>query len=164
MKKYNRDLKEENYVHKKKKCDKLNENYYINNLIENKNISNNTKRRYMKINKDKYNKKCIIYYYLFIFNNIFFSQFIKSNYRKIELESSYVNLKINGTGNINILSSHLNSNDYPTTIIINNITQNEIKNNYNFDEQENNINNITMIWNKNLESTYQMFTDCDKII
>ena len=152
----------ENNIYKGKKANKLYSNNYINDFIENK--SNNIKRRYMKINKDKYNIIYIIYFYLFIISKIFFSQYIKCNYRKIEYEYSYINLKINGTGDINILSSLFNSDDYPSTIIINNIEQNVIKNSYYFNEQENNINNITMIWNKSLESTNSMFHSCDKII
>jgi len=158
----NEDLKEKNNVYKNKKCNKLNRNYYINNLIENKNISNNTQRKYM--NRNKYKKKYFIYFYLLFISKIFFSQFIKCNYRKIKLEYSYIDLKVKGTGNINILSSIFNRNSYPTTIIINNEIQNEIKNSYNFNEQENNINNITMIWNKSPENTFYMFSGCDKII
>ena len=95
---------------------------------------------------------------------IFFSQFIKCNNRKIEFYNSYINLKTKGTDNIRFFV--LPRIDYPTTIIINNKINftNDISDSYDFDISDNNINNITLIWNKSLTSTETMFWNCEKII
>ena len=95
---------------------------------------------------------------------IFFSQFIKCNNRKIEFYNSYINLKTKGTDNIRFFV--LPRIDYLTTIIINNKINftNDISDSYDFDISDNNINNITLIWNKSLTSTETMFWNCEKII
>ena len=107
-----------------------------------------------------------IYIILFIISKIFFSNFIKCNHRKIELSLSYINLKIKGSGDIKIYSDEYKG-DIPDVITINNIinlTNTEIRNTYNFANSGNNINNITLIWNNPLNSTFRMFSSCTKII
>ena len=78
------------------------ENFFFDSYKENKNLINHLKirRRYMKRNKNKLNKILINLFYFFIMVKNFFSQFINYYHRKIEFTSSYINLKINGTGNI----------------------------------------------------------------
>ena len=120
-------------------------------------------RRYTKNNKNKiYN----FYIFLFIISKVFLSHFIKSSHRKIELSSSYINLKTMGSRDIKVYSDEYKG-DKPDVIIINNkinLTKNEIRNTHNFENSGNNINNITLIWNNPLNSTSQMFRRCDNII
>ena len=73
----------------------------------------------------------ITYFYILILHIFFFQKYIKCYNRKIELKSSYINLKTKGTGEINIFSNSLYKSDYPTTIIINDViikTNSEITN------------------------------------
>ena len=99
---------------------------YINNKKNKTQILDNLKirRRYIKINKDKYNKIYSIYFYIFIICKIFILQFIKCNNRKIELASSYIKLKTNGTGQIKILNDIFFNKYKPNIIIINNKNNN----------------------------------------
>ena len=89
----------------------FNNRNFIDDFIINKNLTNNLeyKRRYILKHIEninfKFNKNYIIFFYDIILNIILlFSQLIICNNRKIELASSYINLKIKGTGNINIYS------------------------------------------------------------
>ena len=145
------------------KC-KLYENTYIDGFKENKNISDNLKiKRKEKKYKNKFIRYYIISFYNIILNIILFSQFIKCNYRKIELASYQINLKTNGTGKINIYYSSYRVDK----IIINdkiNITGSDIDYFYNFNEPDNNINNVTLLWDSPLSSTNQLFKDCINII
>ena len=131
----------------------------IDNFKENKNISDNLNiKRKEKKYKNKFIRYYIISYYNIILNIILFSKFIKCNYRKIELASYQINLKINGTGKINIYSSSYRADK----IIINdkiNITGSNINYFYNFDGPDNYINNITLLWDRPLSSTSQLFKD-----
>ena len=143
---------------------KLYENYYKNDFVENKYVLNNIKiqKRYINNNKNKYNKIYIIYFCLFIISKIFFSQNIKCDN---DFASSYINLKIKGTGNIKILSDSYHGKS-PDNITINNAissTKNGIKKEYNFENSENNINNITLTWNESITSTSNMFRNCVNI-
>ena len=142
---------------------KLYENYYKNDFVENKYVLNNIKiqKRYINNNKNKYNKIYIIYFCLFIISKIFFSQFIKCDN---DFASSYINLKIKGTGNIKILSDFYKGKS-PDNITINNAisyTKN-IDNEYNFENSENNIIYITLTWNESITSTSNMFSGCVNI-
>ena len=142
---------------------KLYENYYKNDFVENKYVLNNIKiqKRYISNNKNKYNKIYIIYFCLFIISKIFFSQNIKCDN---DFASSYINLKIKGTGNIKILSDFYKGKS-PDNITINNAisyTKN-IDNEYNFENSENNIIYITLTWNESITSTSNMFTNCVNI-
>ena len=151
-------------IYKNEKYYKFHENYYISNFIENKDGFNlNIKRSYLKYNQDKYNKIFIIYFYLFIMTKIFFERFIECNFRKIQLASSYIKLKTNGTGYINILNENFFNNNKPVIISINytiNYTNNDINYKYNL---SNEINEIILIWNKTLVSTSEMFQYCKNI-
>ena len=121
---------------------KLYENCYIDDFIENNNLLENIKnKRKDKKYNIKFNIIYIIYFYYIILNIIFFSQFIKCYNRKIELDYSYINLKIIGNGDINIFSNIVSINNETKYI------DNEVKNHYDFNNFENDINNITLIWN-----------------
>ena len=114
--------------------------------------------------ENKLNKIYITLFYIFIMAQNFFSQFTNYYHRKIKTPFSYINLKINGTGKI---YSDDYSGDKPNIIIINNkinYTTTEINNTYYFDILENNINNIILIWDRKVESTDNMFMECNKII
>ena len=93
---------------------------------------------YKKYNTAKikyiFNKIYINLFYLFIFYNSFFSKFTKPKHRKIELAYSHIKLKTNGNSNIKIYSEEYEDKK-PDIIIINkiNYTNNNIRNNYNFD-------------------------------
>jgi len=145
----------------------------INNLIDdfiiNKNITNNLeiKRKYktkhIEKNKIEFNKIYIISFYYIILNIILFSHFIKCYNRNIIFASSYIKLKTNGTGDINIFSQYFPKGNYPNIIIINdkiNYTNDKITYKYNF---ENNINNITLIWNKPQTTANNLFRSCYNI-
>ena len=115
----------------------------------------------------KSNKIFIAYFYDIILKIILLSLFIKCNQRKIELAYSYINLKIQGTGNINIFSPSCYPVNYPTAVIINDLIRIENNENmfiYNFSETENNINNIKLIWDNPPISTKNLFYDCKNII
>ena len=134
-------------------------NYYNGNNIKKRLMKNNNN------NKNNYNKIYIFYfYYFYYFINIqiFSSQFIQCYFRKIEFSSSYINLKINKTGNIKFLSKYYIGGD-PDIITINNenYTINDIDT---LNNLENNIINITLIWNNSITSTSDMFYECDDII
>ena len=75
--------------------------------------------------------------------------------------SSYINLKINKTGNIKL--KFKNYRGYLDIITINNknYTINDIDT---LNNLGNNIINITLIWNNSITSTNSMFSGCDDII
>ena len=132
-----------------------------NNLEIKKNIEKNNENNIIKFN-NIYN----ISYFIIISYLVIFSHFIKCNDRKIELASSYIKLKTNGTGAIK-LYSNIYQNLKPDIVIINDKINHTIDKTpyiYNFSKLENNINNITLIWNNPLDSTNNMFQDCKKII
>ena len=71
-------------------------------------------------------------------------------------------LKIEGTRNISIFSSNFFVNkNIPYEIYINNISQTKKNRDYNFNDV---YNNIAIIWNNMLDTTYYMFDGCNKII
>ncbi len=150
-------IKENNmYINKYK----LYRNDIINEFRENKNISNNLKfKRKEKKYKNKFIRLNIIPLYNIILNILLYSQIVKCNYRKNELASFQINLKINGTGNLNIYSESYGRR--PREIIINNkINLSDSQNInyfYNFEETGNNINNVTLLWNAYPTSTNEMF-------
>ena len=78
-------------------------------------IKKKTENKKYNTYKNYFNKIYIFYfYYFYYFINIqiFSSPFIKCYYRKIEFSSSYINLKINTTGNITILSKDYRKSRY----------------------------------------------------
>ena len=151
------------YINKYKLC----RNDYLDDFIDNKNILENIKiKRKERKYKIKYYRINIIYFYYIMLNIVLFSQYVKCYKRKIELAYSYINLKIIGNGTINIYSNFYNG-DKPDIVSINNqINLTDIGTNYhyNFINSENDINNITLIWNTPLTSTKNLFKGCRKII
>ena len=140
--------------------DSLNDNFFqkekfiVNKSINSQNI--NTKI----IQKDLIKKVSNIKY--IILNIIFFSLFIKCNQKKIISASSYINVKIRGTDEINAYSKLYYGNK-PNIIIINNkinYTNSAINQTYNLDIANNDINNITLIWDNPLTFTVNLFRDC----
>ena len=157
-----------------KKNEKMVNNYYAsksyNNFNEDKAMLNNLnlQKKYNKKNKDKFNEIHIHFFYLFIIIEILFSQFIKCNQREIKFASSYIKLKTKGTGYIQLYYQGFLSSRYkPSIISINsiiNLTGSEIKNTYNFNNKEDNINNVTLIWINYPSYIDSMFLDCINII
>ena len=161
-----KDNKDERNIFEYDGYDKFYKKYYIDNFIENKYLPDdlNIKRRYIKMNKNKYNKFHFIYFYFIIINITFFLQFINCNHRKIEFTSSYIKLKTNGTGYIRILNANYYQKNKPSVISINNTinyTNNGINCVYNFDNE---INNITLIWDSPPTTAEEMFNGCYDII
>ena len=74
--------------------------------------------------------------------------------------SSFIILKINGTGNKYIFSPNFNSQLYPNEVYINGERQNNVNNNYDLN-QTNNF--IKLVWNNNINSCRQMFYGCSDI-
>ena len=141
---------------------KLKNNFFY----ENKNILANIK---IKGNEKKYKIKLniiyIIYFHYIILNAIFFSQFIKCSNRKIELSSSFINLKVIGNGGMNLYS--FLCSERPNLVSINNIiylTNSEDNNYYEFNNLPNVINNITLTWNRPVSTTSNLFSYCTTII
>ena len=168
--KYSEDIKNNKKLKLKEndmiinKC-KLYRNDYIDTFIEKKNILENKKiKTKEKKYKIKFNIIYIIYFYYIILGIIFFSQFIKCYNRKIKLASTYINLKVIGKGRTKIYEGAY-AGIRPNFVILNNII-NLTENSYyiNFDDSENNINNITLIWNTPPRSTRYLFNDCSNII
>ena len=120
------------------------------------------KRKYRieldKIGKIKFKKIGLIQYFIIALHLIFSSQIIQSNFRTIESTSSFINLKVSGTGDIKIFGD---GKAYMTDIvIINNENKSEITNTYYL---ENDINNITLIWDKPPNTSRAMFSGCNHI-
>ena len=136
--------------------------FYTNNFMKNKILLKKIKYQKKETKRIKFNKSYIIFFYDIILKIIIFSQFIKCNKRKIELASSFINLKTKGSGNIKIFSNN-NGVIGPNNVSINNIDS-ELKNIYHFNNQENDINNIILIWDNPPSSTNNLFNGCNKII
>ena len=91
--------------------------------------------------------------------------FLIGNCNSVNLlfQSNEITLKINETGFIKILSDEFFFNrSKPSEIFINNNSQNEINNEYYFNNSETNI--VKIIWNTTIYSTNNMFKLCNKII
>ena len=103
----------------------------------------------------------IMLLYYIIMNYFFITA---STFNKFSLCDSNITLRINKTGNVKIfgtLSGCTTYTPYPNEIYINGNLQNEIKSEYNFTES---MNNITLNWYENVNSTACMFYDCPDII
>jgi surface protein len=84
--------------------------------------------------------------------------------RKLQYNISSIHLKINGTGNINIISNSFTN--IPNKVFKNGV-ETFIQTNpktINCEPSDNNINNITLIWNTELISVANMFEGCSNII
>ena len=86
------------------------------------------------------------------------------NKRNILFELSEITLKTNGIGIIKIFSDNFFKDYNQCDIYINNILQNETKNEYNFSYQKDEINIVKITWNITLKTAMNMFFGCDKII
>ena len=122
-------------------------------------------KKYIGINISKY----LLLIELLILNsmklNIVSSFQLKNKKRYIMSQSSSIKLKIENSGNQKIFSNITTYSSCkplisPDEIYINGENQSEIKNIYNF---ENNNNEITLIWYNPLNNTSCMFKDCTSI-
>ena len=118
-------------------------------FIENQTIKTKRFEHYFK------NKKWTI---IILFFSSFLNSFAQTQY-------SNITLRVNKSGNIKILGiNSYNSKEFPkpNIIYINGIMQNgTFKTSYKLNETEN---YITLIWNKNLITTSNMFEECSDII
>ena len=165
IERYNAEEKKtENNIYLHKRFKKVNSIFFICGFIENQLIKNNIRKKTRYIKKIKIDLiKYILLFFILIKN--FSSLFIKCYQREIEYAFSYIDLKIIGTGNIKLYSD-LFKGDKPNIIVGDkiNFTSNEINNVYYFANSEIIINNITRIWDNPLESTVNMFAECQNII
>ena len=115
-----------------------------NCLIENQTIKSKRFEHYFK------NKKWTI---IILFFSSFLNIFAQTQY-------SNITLRVNKSGNIKILGNEFPS--MPDIIYINGISQNgTVNTSYKLNETEN---YITLIWNTNLKTTFNMFEGCSDII
>ena len=133
---------------------------YIFKKINNKRIKH--------INISIKNERLYKIFTFYIFINLFFGIIPKKKANNlIYSQNSIITLKINSPGNVYIyhddfiFSCYPNSPPLPDEIYINDIKQNNIKTNYDFEEGEH---NIKLIWENYITSTRCMFTECSKII
>ena len=70
--------------------------------------------------------------------------------------SSYITLKVKGSGNIKIYDNYKVS---PDEIYINGIKEEDIKNVYNLNKED----RIKLVWNNNIQSCFHMFYECPDI-
>ena len=135
-------------------------NQDINSFKKNINIKYNSKIRILHI--EKFMNILILLNNLLIYY-LFSVKKIECQKRKLQFNSSSLTLKINGTGNMNILSNKYNffNNNKPDQILINDTNQIQIKNEYNFSDSIYNshsyLYNIKIIWNNDLNTTKGMF-------
>ena len=88
--------------------------------------------------------------------------FIEINQENSLLEFTEINLKINATGNNKILSDDFFKANRPHEIYLNDSFMDEIKNEYYFNNTE--IVTVKIRWNNSIETTENMFSNCDSII
>ena len=112
------------------------------------------------------NIRFIVSVYLAI-NLIISNLSIKNYLSSFIYKNSYISLKIKGTGNLYIFGNNKNgitcSYDMPPLpdeIYINEIKQENINNNYYFNESEN---TVKLIWENNINKTTCMFLTCPNI-
>ena len=87
----------------------------------------------------------------------------KFNKRILLLESSEITLKTKGTGTFKILSDSFFQLYNQCQIYINDNNQTEIKNEYNFNEQNNGLNIVRITWDIKINTTRNMFSGCSNI-
>ena len=108
-----------------------------------------------------------IYTYLLILYVIFLFKYasIVCNFNKRSLifKLSEITLKINGTGTYKILSDYFFQLYNQCKIYINDVFQNESKNEYNFNYSNNGIHNIRINWDFSVNTTFAMFNGCNHI-
>ena len=96
--------------------------------------------------------------YLIIFQ-IIILLFAKFTSRELKLQYSYINLVTNGSGYIGI-----NSGMRPDKVYINNFTQSTVNFPIYFSEDNNIINNVTLIWETEINRLNHFFSSCGLII
>ena len=118
----------------------------------NKNLIKN--RTNFKLRHGFMNLVILLIKFLFIFNEI--------KQENSLLEFTEINLKINAIGNNKILSDYFFEINRPCEIYINDSLVGEIKNEYYINNTE--IIAIKIRWNNSIETTENMFSNCDSII
>ena len=128
----------------------------------------NDKKRIKHIIIPRKNKSLYKIFAFFIIINLFLPIIPKKNINNIICSlNSIITLKINSPGNAYIYHDDFLFSCIPDTpplpdeIYINDVKQNEIKTNYDFEEGEY---NIKLIWENYLTTTKCMFSKCSKII
>ena len=153
------------------------------NLFEIKNVQITNKlsntiyfRKYGNVNDKELNDYCyaskyrkdiaklfILLYNIIIVINLITS-IISLKINQINLYSSYITIKIKGIGISNIFyRNYRDHSSYfvpPDEVIINSISQIEVKSDYYFNETEN---EIKLSWNKEINSTHILFMHCSNI-
>ena len=134
-------------------------------IIQNKNYKQNKTDSSLniKLSKYSYNFKTfnIFLYLIILFINLIIL-LCECSREKIILNFSEIILKINGTGNITILSDNFFQRYKPDQIYIVDSFDYITTNEYYFTNTE--IYTIRIKWNNILQSTNYMFLDCNKII
>ena len=159
---------------KTKEEGKLASKYYkYENNINTTYIYHNNKIKYFKnkkilLNKNKFYINLSLYFSIFKLYILIFINYLINSYglckRNLLFKLSEITLKINDAGNIKILSDNFFRLYNSCSIYINNI-QNEIKNEYNFQyENNNNISIVRIVWDIGISNTESMFSGCNKII
>ena len=126
---------------------------YFSNIIKKKEVYK-SKKFFKRIPM----KKIISYIQLVIFELLFTYTLTNNVHEIINSNSSIINLKINKIGYSDIYYSEVKYK--PDIIIINEVTQKNITNNYYFDELNN---NIQLIWNNSINNSASMFHNCSNI-
>ena len=129
----------------------------LKNSVKNKNDFNNkihTKSIFSKFLIVLSRHNLIIYLYL-----LYSILTIKCEVRKIQVNDYIINLKIKGIGFKFFL--HFTFTDSPDEVHINGNKLSDTPNRYNFEYPEN---NVTMIWNRVIESFSNIFYNCEDII
>ena len=148
------------------KCsnNKINVHYSFFELI-NKKYTNNKKLLLLTLTKFFNSRKYFSFLRLYIISFINYTLILSGfNKRNILFELSEITLKTNGTRIIKIFSDNFFKDYNQCDIYINNILQNETKNEYNFSYQKDEINIVKITWNITLSTAINMFSGCYKII
>ena len=138
-------------------------------MIDNKNEGNNAKKTskdYNTRNISNYlkEKKIFLKYYFILSMILFTGQIFSYNsYSVLKSNESYITLKIQKSGKINIFCSDSNtfkSIYYPDKIYINNKINNTVNPSYDFQENEN---TVKLVWSHNINYSHCMFSGCSDI-
>ena len=129
-----------------------------NLIIHQSAIKKDLKNKILSVNKSKFIK------FFSLFNVIISSLNLNVKCKKGNFlyRQSEIFLKINGTGNNNILSNDFFKRYNKCEIYINDSLQDEIKSGYDFNNSE--FYNIKIKWNISISNTEKMFYNCKQII
>ena len=132
--------------------------YYEN--VNKRTVGNKLNHKKKKaIKRSIKNKNNIIFFLIII--NLFSSN---NQYRKLEINFSYITLKIKGKGNKKIFCdkfSLFQSKYYPNKIYINGELQNIVNHSYYFNRTEN---YVELLWNETIDNCRYMFYECFEIV